>query len=777
MRTLLWVLDAVEETFRLFGGLDPVYTRDAGGSFRESGSFLLTLFKNNLIQSALLGMIAASFVLCFLVAIIATVKAAGNLEIDPKKQRPVNKVLRLTASALLKLILVPAMALFMIMLGDAVLKSIDLATNPSQSNVSDIVFTIGTLDAVRDDDDHPDADYYNSTTRVAALSGASQSLIDSTSDFGLTDKYRKTYYQGDTMKIGFGLTEGSKKRDVLYKVLETFDIRRIDYMITIGGALLFIYIFGTLAVSMVSRAFDIIMLLLVEPFIAATIPLDEGAKFQKWTETFIGRLGSCYAMVVGVNVYLGVISLIFSNKIAFFGEGTTPGVVYLVNLIFTLVGAYTITKAGPTITQILSDEAADREFEGISAGQTLTRGAMNMVSYPYRKLAGFMFKDLRSRAAGSIIDAYSSIRSGRNPKPGAGDAYGKSQVTPAGTGNTFTGKKSADGVISGGTDNKTKTSPDNKGGEVKEPKSPQAFDGSKKNDGLKLNGLGIRPPETSYLNAGDNFRGNQEIMQQYVYIGQEEEKEREKNKKMDELLGQEIEMQTLLAAESSTDMDLNGDGKVSKAANEEKDLSIKDIVGSDNIESMKDIVGQGNIESMHDIVGSGNIESMHDIVGSGNIESMKDIVENVQSDEFTQDVAQNTQNNEIVEDIIINNQVDVATGEKDLSMKDIVGAGNIETMQDIIENNIQNESMQDIIENNLNDEFIQNDVGINNDVNEQIFNNNLGSGSSNLAGDNRPSMDDVLGENVSGEIHEILGSKSNLTTQEIVKNEDDDPGI
>ncbi len=661
MRTLLWVLDAVEKTFRLFGGLLPVYTRQADGSVRESGSFLLTIFRNNYIITALLGMIAASFVLCFLVSLIATAKSIFDMEEDNNKRRTASKVLRLTANALLRLILIPIMALFMILLGDAILKSIDMATNPSQTSISNIVFTMGTLDAVRTKD-FSDAAYYNSTTRAAALSGASQEIIDSTNDFGLKDKYRKTFYEGDK------LSNGTLKRDDITVVLQTFDIRKIDYMITIGGAILFIYIFGVMAISMISRAFDLVLLLLVEPFFAAYMPLDDGAHFQEWQETFIGRLVSCYGMVVGVNVYLGVIELIFSNKVSFFGPGTTPGVVYVVNLIFAAAGAYCIIQAGPMITGIMSEKAGSRELEGISAGTTITTAVMGAAAYPFKKAADKFFGWASEKAGDEIANMLDTTGRRPNSAPGKGDAYGQPRSDSPGIGSQFNGKKGGAAIPSNIPTAKSSEKPD-KTPAAKQEKTPAAKPGQAALAGIipadgqeidktksKAQGANAKPgqaadqqkfsgkPEAgstdkpsekpkdqqkdqpggkgttdrksgnktveealgaqllegimdaqsegqqgfdqSQLKTGQmdySFlaAGNQQDPQGhgYVWVGQEAVKEEKKQKEMDELLKAEIDEAALLAAESSTGLDLNGDGAVT-GTKSEKELAMHDILGT-----------------------------------------------------------------------------------------------------------------------------------------------------------------------------------------------------
>ncbi|MBQ3789912.1 MAG: hypothetical protein II800_03145 [Lachnospiraceae bacterium] len=370
-RLLMWVLNAIERIFRTLAGLLPVYITDDNGKIVESGSLLLTLLRNKTITTALLGMITASVAFCFLIAIFATIRAAG----DMSGKHPVGEVLRQTARSLLQLILIPFMALALVVLGDAVLQSIEIATGHNHIPVSDILFTMSTLDAVREDT-YGDAVYYNVSTRSMAMSSKNAPDKSSVADFGLQDKYRKPFYTGE------------KDRDNIIVVLETFDIRRMDYIISVGLTIVFIFLFGIMSINMASRIFDCLLLLLVEPFFAAAIPLDEGEKFEKWKDLFLGRLISGYGMIVAMNLYLSVINLIFSGKIRFFGPKTTPAVEYLVEILFVAVGAFTMLKAGPVVTGIMSAQAGAREAEVQSSSQQAVTNVVSTLTAPVRRIAG-----------------------------------------------------------------------------------------------------------------------------------------------------------------------------------------------------------------------------------------------------------------------------------------------------------------------------------------------------------------------------------------------------
>nr|MCR5177846.1 hypothetical protein [Lachnospiraceae bacterium] len=649
-RVVMWVLDSVENAFRTFAGLNPVYITNDAGMTEEAGSLLFAIVSGNTFRTVLFGMIAASFALCFLVAVFATIKSIGDFGGDDKNAKSVGKVLRLTTSAMLRLILIPAMALFFVVLGDAILKSIDIATNQDQATVSDIIFTMSTLDAVREDVPDGDSEYYNSSTRAAALAKKGAKSAAEVADYGLKDKYRKDYYLGATIGGITGTVENAlgvgntKKRTMMFEVLETFDIRRIDYFIAIGLTVLFIYLFGSMAISMIARIFDCLLLLLVEPFFAASIPLDDGAKFKNWQDMFLGRLISGYGMIVAMNIYLSVIGLIFEGKVAFFGAGTTPSVDYLVRIVFVLAGAYAITQAGPLVTGIMNYQAGMREGEMLTQGANLTTGALKFVTKPFRKIAAHYWNIGVGSATQYARDAFGAkLANGGSPIPGKGDGFGQpgggkkgpegvqfggkkdepgaGPTTPGGHGPSgvqFGGKKDGTGTAvlktGSGDDGGFATVFDVGGKSLFDEDTGDGLQGlpgsSGKKDAQSFKGkdkqksfanptggldapLQVLPPPYDYLQAGNIAQPSTEgtygflnagraVDDKFNYIGERDKQEREEKKKFEEQLQAAIEEEALDAAESGTGMDLNGDGILGSSINgvDGADLTMNDILGT-----------------------------------------------------------------------------------------------------------------------------------------------------------------------------------------------------
>ena len=475
MRVVMMALDAVERIFQTFAGLRTVYVRnETTGVMQNTGSLLEAVFRMKEIQIALIGMIGGAFVLTFMIALFATIKSAGNM--GETKNTP-SRVMRLTARAVLRLVLIPVLSLFLILLGDAILLSIRIAMNPNDIRMSNVIFCISTLDAVRDDT-HNDAAYYNSSSRSAALAKKGAKSAEEVGDYGITDKYRRPYLIGvdedeerDEVPLGlgrivndvtsfFGVSKSEgKDKNRLYVVLQDFDIARMDWFIAIGVTVVMIIMFGQLAFNALGRIFDCLLLLLVQPYFAATMPLDEGKRLEKWQDAFLGRLVSGYGTVVAVNIYFDVIALVFSGKVAFFGAGTTPAVDYITKIFFVFAGIFAIQKGGPVITGIMDANMAAREVQSYNNGEKAVMLGFKAATYPIRKAASKAFNSLLGQISGNDVSApgggkgeaalqnllanegIKKLADGGNPTPGKGDAFGKPGGGAAGPKNVqFKGK-------------------------------------------------------------------------------------------------------------------------------------------------------------------------------------------------------------------------------------------------------------------------------------------------------------------------------------------------
>ncbi len=349
LTTILMILDCIEDCFDIVSGISPVY-RVTDGQYKPM-TLLTALYSEPAVQKMIAAMIGIGMVLCMLCAILATIKSM--MEMDGRQTKPVGHVMRTTAKAMLYFILVPLIAGFMLTLSGAILNTIDnsFAQGKGKTTVARSIFAIASLDAV-DTEKHPDGLAYNSSYEG-----------EKAADFGVMDKFRKEFFLVDEESLLPAYANP-------IRVKETFTFRGIDYIVGFGMGIYFNIVLGMVLFIFICRIFEVIVLLITEPFFIAMMPLDDGEHFKSWSSLFIGKLFGGYGMVVAMRLYLWIAAMLFSNTISFVRPESTGATVqnYLIKLLFLAGGAMGIRSVGPLVTSILSQSAARAEQEEAAMG-------------------------------------------------------------------------------------------------------------------------------------------------------------------------------------------------------------------------------------------------------------------------------------------------------------------------------------------------------------------------------------------------------------------------
>lgn len=157
-------------------------------------------------------------------------------------------------------------------------------------------------------------------------------------------------------------------------------------LLGIAGGLVILVMFVMSAVMFVQRIFDIILLYIVSPASVSTIPLDDGGRFRIWREMLVSKVLSAYGIILSMNIFFLVVPQI--SQITFFGNAFKDGIV---QLLFVIGGAFSITKANMIIAQLTGSNAGMQEMQQMMSN---VHSGMHMVHTAGRVAAG---------AAGMII--------------------------------------------------------------------------------------------------------------------------------------------------------------------------------------------------------------------------------------------------------------------------------------------------------------------------------------------------------------------------------------
>lgn len=173
---------------------------------------------------------------------------------------------------------------------------------------------------------------------------------------GFDDALRRSYINGEKDYLSFD------------DVFEDFAITQINYLIGIIAALACILFLAKIILMFIVRMLNLILLYVVSPLFASSMSLDEGSRFQNWTQSFVMQLLSAYASVVMMRIYLLVVPIVVNSDLKFFEPGTYASHLTIYGqLLFVLAGAWAVYKANGLIAGALTGNAAGAVQEADSA--------------------------------------------------------------------------------------------------------------------------------------------------------------------------------------------------------------------------------------------------------------------------------------------------------------------------------------------------------------------------------------------------------------------------
>lgn len=161
--------------------------------------------------------------------------------------------------------------------------------------------------------------------------------------------------------------------------------------------------------NLAKRVYEIIFMYFVMPMSMSTLPLDDGARFKTWRETFITKIVIAYGTVFSVNIFVLLLPLITRmriDEISGFGNSMF--------LIFMIVGGAMVIPAGQALFCKLFGQADD-----MHAGGGFLRSAFYGSRMVGAATFGLAHKIIHGGA--SIGKAISNHRKNKADSSGGGD--------------------------------------------------------------------------------------------------------------------------------------------------------------------------------------------------------------------------------------------------------------------------------------------------------------------------------------------------------------------
>lgn len=126
---------------------------------------------------------------------------------------------------------------------------------------------------------------------------------------------------GDAVRGPF--YSGAKSIYSLSDVNGSFEIALggINYLIIILMALLMGWQLVACILICTTRIFNLLLLYIIAPPFAATIPLDDGARFKQWTQAFVVQCVNVFGTVIVMRLVVMYIPIILSSELVLFNNG------------------------------------------------------------------------------------------------------------------------------------------------------------------------------------------------------------------------------------------------------------------------------------------------------------------------------------------------------------------------------------------------------------------------------------------------------------------------
>lgn len=350
-KSICYLLDFIRDIFCKLAGIETV---KIDGSEEEILSHFIL---SPAIRNAFLGVLLVGVILLFVFVIIAIIKSEAA---DPQHKKTKGQILVKSLQSFIIFLLIPFLLIAGIMLANVVVGAIHASMTGSMLD-GNTASTIG-----------------------------GQILVTSGYDAYIGPA-------GSRAEIERMFVTGQLDYNSLSVVKRYYDLSEMNFFVGIAGGLVILVMFVMSAVMFVQRIFDIILLYIVSPASVSTIPLDDGGRFRIWREMLVSKVLSAYGIILSMNIFFLVVPQI--SQITFFGNAFKDGIV---QLLFVIGGAFSITKANMIIAQLTGSNAGMQEMQQMMSN---VHSGMHMVHTAGRVAAG---------AAGIIIGGTDFLSSRRH---------------------------------------------------------------------------------------------------------------------------------------------------------------------------------------------------------------------------------------------------------------------------------------------------------------------------------------------------------------------------
>lgn len=458
---ILGLIDFVEVLFRILAGLE---TSEATLKLNgKSGDLLIQLLLNENIKNVFLSMCIVGVFLLVITTIFQIIKVEYTTEGAKNAKGPIlNKAFK----GLCNMIMVPALCICGVFIGNAVLELLDIATKPSNNtSISRMLFVTAAADA--EVAEGTSIIKLKSTDTIEVVAAAIAYAMDKTfgsAKSGFNESSGSGVPKGDLVSDAVGTADSvgqgsnisseflskNKQYFSIKDVTSYYDYTKINYLVLIACGCIILKTLYFACFGMIVRLYQCGMLFIISPVVIGMTPIRESG-LSKWREEFIGQAISAYGVILALNIFfvlanvLSNISLTFKTDVLSNFVFTSQFMTNLLKTIIIIGGAVSIEKFSSQIGGYFGAKDA------ISQGKEMEKGVTDTAKKAVGTAVqlGMVATGVGGAAMGAVKSGAKGIAGGVKGlagamKDGAADGGGLGGALKSGA--SYAGKGAVNGV-------------------------------------------------------------------------------------------------------------------------------------------------------------------------------------------------------------------------------------------------------------------------------------------------------------------------------------------
>ena len=197
---------------------------------------------------------------------------------------------------------------------------------------------------------------YEATTQSAASPGAF--LFSAfAEDGGMNAEYADLFRTGQ-----LDYTNTDVVTEWMGKSVPSVGLSDFPFFFSFIAAGVVLFGIGSAMLIFVDRVLSLVILYIAAPISISTSILDDGARFKLWRDQFLTKFIMGYGMILAINIYALVCSLVMNPEFAFFSQEGTAFLNFLLKLLVIGGGALTMQKSMALVGNLVSQGAGSNEL-------------------------------------------------------------------------------------------------------------------------------------------------------------------------------------------------------------------------------------------------------------------------------------------------------------------------------------------------------------------------------------------------------------------------------